>query len=86
MAFKHSRLERFSFAVFFFLKQSFKMGHRWRSSLSSSPPRGCGTWPLRGGRGGKKMNGRGGRGGDEGKEMGREGMKGQGWEGRREEG
>lgn len=37
------------------------MGHLWRSSFSS-PPQGCGTQPLRAGKGGKKMKGIGGPG------------------------
>lgn len=35
------------------------MGHLWRSSFSSSPPQGCGIQPLRGGKGGKELEGMG---------------------------
>lgn len=35
------------------------MGHLGRSSFSSSPPQGCGTQPLRGGKGGKELGGKG---------------------------
>lgn len=44
------------------------MGHLWRSSFSSSPPAGCGAQPLRGGKGGKELDGQGG-GGVTGKEV-----------------
>lgn len=36
------------------------MGSPWRSSFSSPPPpQGCGTQPLRGGKGGKELDGTG---------------------------